>query len=173
MEREMCSYLEWQLNVDPSPLRDFRHRIQQAFAMSNLPEVTQDHHGTSVAQAPSPHHPYLSEYSMRHERLSAPYSLFYFFGVLTSPVPLLPQVPFFLCPDPSCPLKRRYSPDQGSAPLTPSPTRIYGQQAFLFPLHTDLSECASIPRRHAFLPTSPPSPIPYCPRCRPPSLSPL
>ena len=23
MEREMCSYLEWQLNVNPSPLHDF------------------------------------------------------------------------------------------------------------------------------------------------------
>ena len=57
MEQEMCSYLEWQLNVDPSPLRDFRHRVQQAFAVSNLPEATQDHHGTLAAQAPPPHLP--------------------------------------------------------------------------------------------------------------------
>jgi len=32
MEREMCSYLEWQLNVDPSTLRDFQARVQQDFA---------------------------------------------------------------------------------------------------------------------------------------------
>jgi len=32
MEREMCSYLEWQLNVDPSTLRDFSNRVQQDFA---------------------------------------------------------------------------------------------------------------------------------------------
>ncbi|KAI0285233.1 hypothetical protein BC826DRAFT_918884 [Russula brevipes] len=32
MEREMCSYLEWQLNVDPSTLRDFQSRVQQDFA---------------------------------------------------------------------------------------------------------------------------------------------
>ena len=29
MEREMCSYLEWQLNVDPSTLRDFQNRVQR------------------------------------------------------------------------------------------------------------------------------------------------
>jgi len=28
MERAMCSYLEWQLNVEPSTLRDFRHCVQ-------------------------------------------------------------------------------------------------------------------------------------------------
>jgi hypothetical protein len=32
MEREMCSYLEWQLNVDPSTLRDFQSCVQQDFA---------------------------------------------------------------------------------------------------------------------------------------------
>lgn len=32
MEREMCSYLEWQLNVDPSTLRDFQNRVQRDFA---------------------------------------------------------------------------------------------------------------------------------------------
>ena len=32
MEREMCSYLEWQLNVNPSTLRDFSNCIQQDFA---------------------------------------------------------------------------------------------------------------------------------------------
>src|SRR5216684_8395400 len=32
MEREMCSYLEWQLNVDPSTLRDFQARVQHDFA---------------------------------------------------------------------------------------------------------------------------------------------
>jgi len=30
--RSMCSHLEWQLNVDPSTLRDFQARIQQDFA---------------------------------------------------------------------------------------------------------------------------------------------
>lgn len=28
----MCSYLEWQLNVDPSTLRDFQNRVQRDFA---------------------------------------------------------------------------------------------------------------------------------------------
>lgn len=28
----MCSYLEWQLNVDPSTLRDFQSRVQRDFA---------------------------------------------------------------------------------------------------------------------------------------------
>ena len=28
MEREMCSYLEWQLNVDPSKLREFEHTVR-------------------------------------------------------------------------------------------------------------------------------------------------
>jgi hypothetical protein len=32
MEREMCSYLEWQLNVDPTTLRDFQTRVQADFA---------------------------------------------------------------------------------------------------------------------------------------------
>jgi len=32
MEREMCSYLEWQLNVDPTTLRDFESRVRQDFA---------------------------------------------------------------------------------------------------------------------------------------------
>ncbi|KAH9989749.1 hypothetical protein BJV77DRAFT_668770 [Russula vinacea] len=32
MEREMCSYLEWQLNVDPTTLRDFQNRVQRDFA---------------------------------------------------------------------------------------------------------------------------------------------
>ena len=35
MEREMCSYLEWQLNVlniDPTTLRDFQTRVQDDFA---------------------------------------------------------------------------------------------------------------------------------------------
>lgn len=32
MEREMCSYLEWQLNVDPQTLRDFQSRVQHDFA---------------------------------------------------------------------------------------------------------------------------------------------
>jgi hypothetical protein len=32
MEREMCSYLEWQLNVDPATLRDLQSRVQLDFA---------------------------------------------------------------------------------------------------------------------------------------------
>ena len=60
MEQAMCSYLEWQLNVDPSMLCNFQHRVQQDFVVSNLPEAIQDHHGMSVAQAPLPHRPYLS-----------------------------------------------------------------------------------------------------------------
>ena len=32
MEREMCSYLEWQLNVDPTTLRDFESRVRHDFA---------------------------------------------------------------------------------------------------------------------------------------------
>ena len=36
----MCSHLEWQLNIDPSMLRDFQHRVQQDFAMLNLPQAT-------------------------------------------------------------------------------------------------------------------------------------
>jgi hypothetical protein len=32
MEWEMCSYLEWQLNVDPTTLRDFQARVQLDFA---------------------------------------------------------------------------------------------------------------------------------------------
>jgi hypothetical protein len=32
MEREMCSYLEWQLNVDPMTLRDFQAQVQLDFA---------------------------------------------------------------------------------------------------------------------------------------------
>src|SRR5882762_11152189 len=32
MEREMCSYLEWQLNVDPSTLRDFEAQVRRDFA---------------------------------------------------------------------------------------------------------------------------------------------
>jgi hypothetical protein len=32
MEREMCSYLEWQLNVDTSTLRDSQNRVQRDFA---------------------------------------------------------------------------------------------------------------------------------------------
>ncbi|KAI0263784.1 hypothetical protein BC834DRAFT_971147 [Gloeopeniophorella convolvens] len=31
MEREMCSYLEWQLNVDPTTLRDFEARVRRDF----------------------------------------------------------------------------------------------------------------------------------------------
>ena len=32
MEREMCSYLEWQLNVEPSILRDFEAQVRRDFA---------------------------------------------------------------------------------------------------------------------------------------------
>ncbi|KAI0057892.1 hypothetical protein BV25DRAFT_1830642 [Artomyces pyxidatus] len=32
MEREMCSYLEWQLNVDPATLRDFEATVRRDFA---------------------------------------------------------------------------------------------------------------------------------------------
>ncbi|KAH9959378.1 hypothetical protein BGW80DRAFT_1128615, partial [Lactifluus volemus] len=32
MEREMRSYLEWQLNVDPTTLRDFESRVRHDFA---------------------------------------------------------------------------------------------------------------------------------------------
>ncbi|KAI0282440.1 hypothetical protein BC826DRAFT_1045718 [Russula brevipes] len=32
MERKMCSYLEWQLNVDPSTLYGFQSHVQQDFA---------------------------------------------------------------------------------------------------------------------------------------------
>src|SRR5260221_310874 len=32
MEREMCSYLEWQLSVDPLMLRDFQARVRHEFA---------------------------------------------------------------------------------------------------------------------------------------------
>jgi hypothetical protein len=31
MEREMCSYLEWQLSVDPTALCDFQARVQLDF----------------------------------------------------------------------------------------------------------------------------------------------
>ena len=31
MEREMCSYLEWQLNVDPTELREFEHKVRRDF----------------------------------------------------------------------------------------------------------------------------------------------
>ncbi|ETW74966.1 hypothetical protein HETIRDRAFT_242837, partial [Heterobasidion irregulare TC 32-1] len=31
MEREMCSYLEWQLNVEPSILRDFEAQVRRDF----------------------------------------------------------------------------------------------------------------------------------------------
>jgi len=31
MGHKMCSYLEWQLNIDPSMLHDFTHHIQQDF----------------------------------------------------------------------------------------------------------------------------------------------
>jgi hypothetical protein len=32
MECEMCSYLEWQLNIDPSTLHDFESRVHHDFA---------------------------------------------------------------------------------------------------------------------------------------------
>ncbi|KAI0315301.1 hypothetical protein OF83DRAFT_1028823, partial [Amylostereum chailletii] len=32
MEREMCSYLEWQLNVDPTVLREFETRVRRDFS---------------------------------------------------------------------------------------------------------------------------------------------
>jgi len=32
MVRQMCSYLEWQLNVDPSTLRDFESQVRRDFA---------------------------------------------------------------------------------------------------------------------------------------------
>jgi hypothetical protein len=32
MEWEMCSYLEWQLNVDPTTLHNFQARVQLDFA---------------------------------------------------------------------------------------------------------------------------------------------
>ena len=51
MEQEMCSHLEWQLNTNLLTLRDFQHRIQQDFAVSNLPEAIQDHYRTLAAHA--------------------------------------------------------------------------------------------------------------------------
>ncbi|KAH9942195.1 uncharacterized protein BXZ73DRAFT_97614 [Epithele typhae] len=31
MEREMCSYLEWQLNIEPSALKEFEHKVRRDF----------------------------------------------------------------------------------------------------------------------------------------------
>ena len=31
MEREMCSYLEWQLNVEPSALKEFESMVRRDF----------------------------------------------------------------------------------------------------------------------------------------------
>ena len=28
MEREMCSYLEWQLNIEPSALKEFEQKVR-------------------------------------------------------------------------------------------------------------------------------------------------
>ncbi|KAF7795930.1 hypothetical protein EIP86_007097, partial [Pleurotus ostreatoroseus] len=37
MEREMCSYLEWQLNVDPMELHDFEKKGQGPYPSYDLP----------------------------------------------------------------------------------------------------------------------------------------
>ena len=31
MEREMCSYLEWQLNIEPSALKEFEQKVRRDF----------------------------------------------------------------------------------------------------------------------------------------------
>ena len=92
----MCSYLEWHLNVDPSMLCDFRHRIQQDFAMSNLPEAIQDHHG-----------------HWQHKPL--------FPTILTSlstqcKVKCMSPTIFFLCSDQSWPLPPPFPPPACSVP---------------------------------------------------------
>jgi len=51
MEQEMCSHPEWQLNANLLTLCDFQHRVQQDFAMSNLPKAIQDHYRMSAAHA--------------------------------------------------------------------------------------------------------------------------
>jgi len=43
MERVMCSYLEWQLNFDPSMPHDFI-AFSKTFAASNLPQATPANH---------------------------------------------------------------------------------------------------------------------------------
>jgi len=58
MEQEMCSYLEWQLNINPSTLRDFQHRVQQDFAGPGpypmvLPQLAPFKHQSSSSGLPS------------------------------------------------------------------------------------------------------------------------
>ncbi|KAI0282721.1 hypothetical protein BC826DRAFT_1132822, partial [Russula brevipes] len=52
MEQEMCSYLEWQLNVDPSTLRDFQSRVQQDFTSWTLSSDGAPPTGTGTIHAP-------------------------------------------------------------------------------------------------------------------------
>jgi hypothetical protein len=39
MEQEMCSYLEWQLNMNPSMLRDFQNRVQRDASVIPSPSI--------------------------------------------------------------------------------------------------------------------------------------
>ena len=57
MEREMCSYLEWQLNVDPTTLRDFESRVRHDFAPSTArPSLSLlDRHGHLHLLSSFPH----------------------------------------------------------------------------------------------------------------------
>jgi hypothetical protein len=41
MEREMCSYLEWKLNFDPSELAQFEHKVRKDFAAQRVAQTAQ------------------------------------------------------------------------------------------------------------------------------------
>ncbi|KAI0645240.1 hypothetical protein C8Q79DRAFT_927460 [Trametes meyenii] len=67
MEREMCSYLEWQLNIDPNALKEFEQKVRRDFkgsgpyptytvtspAPSPVPSTTPYGQDSSSAPAPS------------------------------------------------------------------------------------------------------------------------
>ena len=51
MEREMCHYLEWELNVDPATLKEFEEMVRKDFAALALTQLT------SSRQQSRCHHP--------------------------------------------------------------------------------------------------------------------
>ena len=94
IECKMCSYLEWQLNIDPSQLRDFKSKIWQDFKGPGLylnyilPSLAPTSMPSTTLYAASIHNPFLRHCQLLYpglfcyESISSIYTLFHWFYII-------------------------------------------------------------------------------------------
>ncbi|KAI0317126.1 hypothetical protein OF83DRAFT_1172242 [Amylostereum chailletii] len=117
MEREMCSYLEWQLNVDPTVLREFETRVRRDFSsVGPYPPLLLP----TPASDPSPSNPTFFGSSMPSSAASAsssPSAASTSSAPATIPYPTIPPPAVYTLPPPPS------IPSPSSSPSTPESSR--------------------------------------------------